>query len=752
MRKRRFGKTDLIWLILAVLAASAICFFKMDGFRLNWNGMTSFGADGILGMALNKSVQEYGLKGFFFNARIGAPDISALIDTPFQDPAYGFLVFILSWLPSPAAIEYGIILVTFAASAFTMFLVVRVFTNDHLLMFIFAVLGSVTPYHMMRGIGHMTLSHYWNVPLGVLLALYIALMHDRRFDPKDKKMYLLAVLVGLGNVYYSFFCLLIMMVGEVCQFIAVRNRHNLLKGLRLILVTILTFFAGIAPKIWYGHVAGENIVAGIRYPIETEMYGMKLSQLLLPPAYSLWGRITQVYNILFDVTENRLSSLGIVAVIGFCVLVIWLLIRVISPGLENQIKQRNQDNQSSQGNHGFTQSSSGAALSILAVFALGLVVWCTIGGFSSLFSMVFSPEIRATNRASILIVIICLLALVILLDRVLRHPPAWLRRGAVYGITLVLMVVGIFEACHGIRLALYSDGMQNLHEELKAFYEKVEDSLPKEAMVYQLPFVLFPESLAVNEMQDYTQMEGYLYTDSLRWSYGGMKGRNLAARDLYAGDGQSKTFVRNILEAGFNGVVVYSEAYADGAEGIRSFYEQTLGLTPVCSESNHRIFYDISSLNPDELVEDYTAGEKLTFCGANPNALPYVCTGLTTIEHDFSWTEGHLFAMRMRVVGEDSEDAEASKASETMHARFHIRGIFGDHQNVLINVDGETVCEAVIEDVEQDIEFDFKLPEDGVVEIAFELPDAIAPIVVDQNMNDTRVIALQMVNFVIEQS
>ena len=27
--------------------------------------MTSFGADGILGMALNKSVQEYGLKGFF---------------------------------------------------------------------------------------------------------------------------------------------------------------------------------------------------------------------------------------------------------------------------------------------------------------------------------------------------------------------------------------------------------------------------------------------------------------------------------------------------------------------------------------------------------------------------------------------------------------------------------------------------------------------------------------------------------------
>lgn len=715
---RKFGRKDLIWMLLAVLTACGICFFQMDGFHINWNGMTGFSSDGMLGMALNQSVREEGLRGFFFNSRLGAPDSSALIDTPFMDPAYGFVMFILSLiLPSASAMEYGMILITFAGIAVTMFFVVRIFTADYVLMYVFSVLAAVTPYHMMRGIGHLSLSNYWNVPLGVLLAVYIALMHDSKFDPKDKIVYIMAVLTGLGNVYYSFFCLLIMMVGEVCQFISVRNRHNLLKGIRLIIVTICAFLAGIAPKVWYGITAGENVIAGIRYPVETETYGMKLVQLLLPPAYSLWGRATRVYNFLFSTNENGMSSMGIAAVIGFFALVIFMLVRML------------------------TDYRGGKVLAVLAVDALGLLIWCTIGGFSSLFSMIFSPEIRATNRASIVIVIICLLALAVILDYVLHRAFPWLKRGACYIIAAFLLLIGTFEACYGTRIALYSDGMQEMHEEFSSFYKEVEALLPEGAMVYQLPFVLFPESAAVNDLQDYEEFEGYLYTDTLRWSYGGMRGRNTAAQELYAADGQSKTFIRNILEAGFDGVVIYTEAYEDGAESIRRFYEEDLGLSPVISGNGRRVFYDISGLNTAEMTESYQPGQRLMFYGDDPAASLYVSKGLSHIEKNFTWTEGHEFCIRMKINSHDDFKGQGT---------LHIKGTYGGSQRVELSVNEIPVLDTVVDNEEMDLDFSFPIPDDGVIEIRLALPDAVAPASVDSSSTDYRLLALKLMDVVIE--
>lgn len=45
-------------------------------------------------------------------------------------------------------------------------------------------------------------------------------------------------------------------------------------------------------------------------------------------------------------------------------------------------------------------------------------------------------------------------------------------------------------------------------------------------MIFQLPIIPFPENPAVVRMTDYEHLKGYLHSPTLRWSYGGVKGRD----------------------------------------------------------------------------------------------------------------------------------------------------------------------------------------------------------------------------------
>src|SRR5262249_2167724 len=57
------------------------------------------------------------------------------------------------------------------------------------------------------------------------------------------------------------------------------------------------------------------------------------------------------------------------------------------------------------------------------------------------------------------------------------------------------------------------------------FIRKLQSSLPAGAMVFQLPAVPFPENPRVGKMFDYDHARGYLHSQTLRWSYGAVKGR-----------------------------------------------------------------------------------------------------------------------------------------------------------------------------------------------------------------------------------
>ena len=67
--------------------------------------------------------------------------------------------------------------------------------------------------------------------------------------------------------------------------------------------------------------------------------------------------------------------------------------------------------------------------------------------------------------------------------------------------------------------------MKQRHTSDADFGKRMEEIPPSGAMVYQMPFVAFPEHPPIFAMSDYELLRPYLHTRTLRFSYGAMRGR-----------------------------------------------------------------------------------------------------------------------------------------------------------------------------------------------------------------------------------
>ena len=124
----------------------------------------------------------------------------------------------------------------------------------------------------------------------------------------------------------------------------------------------------------------------------------------------------------------------------------------------------------------------------------------------------------------------------------------------------------------------------------QALVRAIEAAAPPHAMVFQLPYVAFPESPPRYQMQDYEQLRPGLHSRTLRWSYGAMKGRaedrwlaevsGLAAPELAAALGK----------AGFAGILVNRLGYLDHATALEAQLRNVTGRDPIV-DGNRELAY-----------------------------------------------------------------------------------------------------------------------------------------------------------------
>jgi phosphoglycerol transferase len=234
------------------------------------------------------------------------------------------------------------------------------------------------------------------------------------------------------------------------------------------------------------------------------------------------------------------------------------------------------------------RQASGAALTL---FLLG-----TTGGLSALIANLLTGQLRSWGRVSVFIGFFALLAVAVLLDRLReRLPPGRRGRTAFLAVLTALVAVGFLDQTSPGIVPDY-DAQRLQRDSRAALVDEIEARIPR-GEVLELPAHPFPEYFdPTNSARiDYDPALPYLDSETLDWSYGGMRGR---PEDwLGSLEGLSPGYVLTAAAAaGFDGVWVDHLADAASVEEIDAATARLTGSTPLESSDGRYSFSELSGL------------------------------------------------------------------------------------------------------------------------------------------------------------
>jgi phosphoglycerol transferase len=546
--------------------------------------------DALLHSMFIKTIVNDG--GYLQNPSLGAPGGMQLYDFPGVDNSAAVIIAAIGlFTKDPFLILNLFFLLTFPLVTISALFVFRQLGLSYPTSLCGSLLFTFLPYHFMR-IHHLFLAAYYFIPLVVLVLLWIASGQlsdeQKRFginlrDPKFIAAVVICVFVGSNGIYYPFFACFFFLVAGTSGAIVRRSVKPLAVAIVLVAVTFVVLIINVAPSLVYIYKHGD---AGVthRSVAGPENYSLKISQLLLPITGHRVGRFNELknlYNRNTIVTENDAAALGLVGSIGFLFLLAQIFYR------------------------GRSQSSTLPDLSILNLFA---VLLATIGGFGSLFALFVSAAIRSYNRISVFIGFFSLLAVAIGIEWLYQRTRSRAGRIGFYVLLSVVTAAAILDQTTRGYVPQYEQTKAEFLSDA-AFMGTVETSLPQGAMVFQLPYVPFPENPPVNKMVDYDHLRGYLQSRKLRWSYGAMKNRpgDLWEREIAAlpiGE-----MMQSLALAGFSGVYVDRKGYTeDETAAIEAQLRETLQIGPVVSENGRLLFFKLTDYT-QRLRQKYSESE-----------------------------------------------------------------------------------------------------------------------------------------------
>lgn len=114
-------------------------------------------------------------------------------------------------------------------------------------------------------------------------------------------------------------------------------------------------------------------------------------------------------------------------------------------------------------------------------------------------------------------------------------------------------------------------------------------------MIFQLPNVVYPEQGMKERMGDYSHFIGYLYSDTLKWSYGAMKGREGSRLLEEISSKDTAEMIHSMKEAGFGGIYIDRWGYKE-EEIVRleKEIEKEIGLPSLEDRTGRYAYYSLN--------------------------------------------------------------------------------------------------------------------------------------------------------------
>lgn len=455
------------------------------------------------------------------------------------------------------------------------------------LSYLAAVAFGFCPYVQARYSGHMALASIECIPLVLLLCVWC--MEDERFEQWNRQgwkykrnwiaMFFCWMIANNGMVYYPYFSCFLFLVLAVCLILTKRGWKAVCKPLLLIGQTVLFLGLGFIPTI-VGMIAGVGNVAmkgAMRDGLQASVYAMRINALILSPhGYGL-ERLVNVYNQYngqisfyepFTYNENASAYMGIVAVLGFLLLLIILFSGVRADSKRKLSKRL------------WFFSRMNIAILLLAVTT----------GFSTLIGFLI-PVMRCYNRISPFLVCLGVTAVTLAVEEGLSKVNG--KRQVIFsvGVGIVfLFAIQEQKGCYGYLSG--NDENKELTENDRAFVQQIEENAGEDGMIFQLPYMRSFENGPINLMQDYEHLRGPLYSKTLRWSYGAETG---SENDIWYSNTSRldpEEMVEELKAQGFSGIYLNLDGYEqDEGERLLEELQQASDSDMVFSDSIGRIYY-----------------------------------------------------------------------------------------------------------------------------------------------------------------
>lgn len=568
-------KAELFAIFIALLLTVIALFYLYDLWNLNPRVPILYSGDGLLTLNALRNMQ---LGNWYWSTHnLGAPFGQDLHDFPAVAENFHLLVI---WLGIKIfrdevltfnAFFFGTYLLTTAGG----YLGSRILRLNRSAAILVGVVYSFLPFHFQHGPGHLFLSAYWAIPLWIAF-LIRELMSDS-ISPffhspgmewcRKRSTFLIAVIsitAATTGLYYSFFFIILATSILCIKRMKQVSSFEWIPLLFSISLAITTMALQYFPIWWYQKQHGNNLSIVKRSIAEVEFYSLKISNLLLPiddHRISIFAALRSKANPVYLVGEGGVA-LGLFGSIGFVAMLVFL---VLQPS-----RNRNQ------------------LLASLSVFTLIALLVATVGGFAQVIATFGFTQIRVWSRMSVVIAFPAIVSATLCLAWVLQKQ----KRGMFLASLLIVGSLSILDMNPGHQLPPFKKTAGSWARD-RHIVSQVSRSFGSNAMVFQFPIIPFPENPPVVKMSDYEHLKGYLHSSTLRWSYGGIKGR--------AGDWQKtlpvdpKLLVLKLRQLKFQVIWINRNGYDDGGDFL---FNQliNLGLELFYKDSNLFIFNINSSI------------------------------------------------------------------------------------------------------------------------------------------------------------
>lgn len=503
------------------------------------------------------------------NPRSGYPFGSSFADYPNADGASLLLLKAIGMASGDFQVTMNLFFLLGIAAVFiAAYAAMRAHGLARPLAFAGALLFDFAPFHFQR-IEHLFYTMYVVVPVFYYLAWRLG--QPAAHVGWRGRLWRAAGLLALGSfgVYYAFFGLLVVATAAA---VALLYRPRVATFMRAMII-IAMVGAGVAlnllPNRLQADPDGPNPEVAQRPPSESEVYGFKLVQLLLPRTdhrIASWADFAVRYHNTTPLSnENSTANLGLAGAAGLLA-----LLGAVAAALAGR--------------------RVAPHTRLLGLVVLVLLLFGTIGGFGSLFAQLVSPSLRGWNRISIFIAYGALLGGALMLQAFLRRVRQRRRAAATLALALLLAVAGLYDQSSRPWRARIANASAAFGAD-RAFIQSIEASLPAGSAVYQMPYLGFPEVGPRERLQPYEHMIGMLHSRALRWNYAGMRGRDgdLFYRALDQEDLATQLGVIRLLA--FSGIYLDRRGYADQGRAAVAQLQALLGGGPQLVHANGEVLF-----------------------------------------------------------------------------------------------------------------------------------------------------------------